>query len=61
MQLSTAENRLLEEICTKNHTNAEHIVTLLEIEKDFANRNMMRRNGLKGKMREHINEWVKEA
>ncbi len=61
MQLSAAESKLLEEICAKNHTNVEHIMTLLEIEKDFANRNMMRRSGIKVKMKEHISEWVKEA
>ena len=60
MQLSTAENKLLEDICSKNNTDAAKIRTLLEIEKDFANRNLMRRKGIKGKMQEHINEWVKE-
>lgn len=60
MQLSDTENKLLLEICQKNNTDANHIITLLEIEKDFANRNLMRRKGIKVKMQAHINEWVKE-
>lgn len=61
MQLSEAENKLLVEICQKNNTQANHLITLLEIEKDFSNRNLMRRRGVRVKMQEHIDEWVKEV
>lgn len=61
MQLSTRENELLIKICQKNNTDANQLIVLLEIEKDFANRNLMRRKGIKVKMQEHINEWVKQG
>lgn len=61
MQLSTGENELLIKICQKNNTDANQLIVLLEIEKDFANRNLMRRKGIKVKMQEHINEWVKQG
>lgn len=60
MQLSVAENKLLLEVCQKNNTDPNQLITLLEIEKDFANRNLMRRKGIKVKMQAHINDWVKE-
>ena len=61
MQLSTGENELLMKICQKNNTDANQLIVLLEIEKDFANRNLMRRKGIKTKMQEHINKWVKQG
>jgi hemerythrin superfamily protein len=55
------EQQILQEVCKKYQIPPSYIKRLIEIEKEYADRNMGRRAGITTRIVELVDSWVEEC
>lgn len=58
--MNKEEEQLLIEICKKYDLNPDYLITLINIEKHYANMNKSRRMGIFKDMKSKIDAWTEE-
>lgn len=54
------EDDLLIEICNKHGVNPQHLRELFIIEKEYADKNMVKRKGIFDRISESVDTWIEE-
>lgn len=54
------DEMILLEVCKKYGLDIQYLKTLMEIEKDYANKNMMRRTGIFNEIKSFLDKWAND-
>ncbi|MBA4603338.1 hypothetical protein [Thermoactinomyces mirandus] len=58
IRLTEEEEKLLKDSCDKNKVQTEHMKELMEVEHNYSLQEKARRDGLKGLLKEKIENWT---